>query len=226
MKQMIKLQEAVSMSEFKNLKRIRNDFYDGPPLESGGTSIPGKGASPGIRFLYDKGHFKNCKMILDYGAGKYARNADYLREQGFQVYAYDPYNGSNVDGFEMGNVSNELPDGRFDCGFSSFVLNVVPFYIEESIVNELKRYARKTFHITRNKDIFDMVVNAVERNEPIVMEFYNDDYRGNTPPSLTDIYDFCCYGIATSRGFQRIPTTSVLGYNLINATSGFKIYGE
>ena len=42
---------------------------------------------------------------MDFGAGKFGRNADFLRANGIKCYAYDPYNGTNVDGWT--GVSNK-----------------------------------------------------------------------------------------------------------------------
>jgi len=58
-------------------------YYDGPPLESGGTSITGR-AVPYIRALI--GSLPEGSRILDYGAGKMARNADFLRAAGYKVF--------------------------------------------------------------------------------------------------------------------------------------------
>lgn len=215
----------ISMSDFKNFERIRGDFYEGPLLETGGTSIKGKGAAPGVKFLYNRGYLSKGATILDYGAGKYARNADYLREKGYTVYAYDPFNGLNrVNGYKYGTVSDEIPEENFDVVFTSFVLNVVPFYEEKNIVVATEKKSKgSVYHITRNKDIYDTTERAIERRDPKIMEFFYTEYKGEeiTPNIL---YDFCCYGVATSRGFQRIPTTEVLGYDVIKVTSGFKIY--
>lgn len=220
------LNESISMSDFKSLERIRDDFYEGKPLEEGGTSIKGKGAAPGVRDLMTMGVFKNGDKIIDYGAGRYARNADFLREQGFTVYAYDPFNGKDVDGYAMGNVSDKLPTEKFDVGFSSFVLNVVPFYIEKEIVKELESICKRPYHITRNKDIFDTISNSLEKENPMVLTYFNTVYKGTNHLDVNEQFDLCCFGVATSRGFQRIPTTETLGYKLEKESSGYKIYSK
>ena len=220
-------EEAISMSQFRSLERFRDDYYKGTPLESGGTSIKGKGAAPGVRDLYSSGAFHERDIILDYGAGKYARNADFLRDLGFTVYAYDPFNGlSGSDGYEYGVVSRNLPRETFDVVFTSFVLNVVPFYIEKDIVKETENLSKgNVYHITRNKDIFDTVDNALSRKDRIVTNFFWNVYQ--YPGDIITpevVYDFCCYGVQTSRGFQRIPTTEVLGYENTKVSTGYKIY--
>lgn len=68
-----------------NLRELLEDkYYTGKPLESGGTSITG-GAAPALKALVGK-VFKRGMKVLDYGAGKYARNADYLRGEGIDTY--------------------------------------------------------------------------------------------------------------------------------------------
>lgn len=212
------------------LTETRRRRYSGVPLEKGGTSISG-GAAPGIKILAKQGAFDNAATILDYGAGKYGRNANFLREHGFKVYSYDPYNGkSNVNGWK--NVSNRLPKNKFDVGFTSFVLNVVPEYIEKKIVEDVAKRTKRQYHITRNMDIFVMTKKALLRGDPVVTNFFLSEYattreiKALQQGTLTDqqILDFCQFGVQTSRGFQRIPTTEDLGLTLIKNHSNYKIY--
>ncbi len=205
-------------------------YYTGKPLETGGTSIAGNEA-PGVRFLFQKGYFDSSYTILDYGAGKFARNADYLREKGMKVYAYDPFNGKpGADGWEIGKVSLNLPNIKFDIAFTSFVLNVVPFHIEEDILKDVRKYSGNEYHITRNKDIFVTIKSALLRKDPIVYNFYINEYGGSPDiENITDeeIMDFCYFGVQTSRGFQRIPLLEEeRGYKLIKNTSAFKVYTD
>ena len=105
--------------------------YTGEPLEAGGTSIAGNAAPP-IRALFEAGHLSG--KVMDFGAGKYARNANYLREKGVKVYAYDPFNGDpNGDGWNT-TTTKLPPAGKFDAVFTSYVLNVVPEHIEDQII--------------------------------------------------------------------------------------------
>ena len=216
--------------KISQLQEARRRRYAGVPLEKGGTSIGG-GAAPGIKILDRQGAFAGAKTILDYGAGKYGRNANYLREQGYKVYSYDPFNGKpKVDGWK--EVSQVLPRNKFDVGFTSFVLNVVPEYIEQKIISDVGGKTKKSYHITRNNDIFVMAKNALIRGEPTVTNFFINEFA--TPAeikalqkgTLTDkqIMDFCEFGVQTNRGFQRIPTSEKLGLNLIKTTANFKIY--
>ena len=71
--------------------------------------------------------------ILDFGAGN-GRNSNALRELGFTVYSYDPYNGNkNADPYKQ--VSSVLPANTFDYVFTAFVLNVVDKNEAANIIN-------------------------------------------------------------------------------------------
>ena len=215
----------------KILEILNERRYGGDPLEAGGTSIAG-GAAPAIKQLANSGVF-NDATVLDYGAGKYARNANFLREMGAKVYAYDPYNGS-PDGDGWNETSTKKPNEQFDVGFTSFVLNVVPEHIEKQIINDVNSMCKHSYHITRNKDIFVMVKNALSRQEPTVTNFFLEHFADEEEKAaleegtLSDetIMEFCQHGVQTSRGFQRIPTTEDSGFKLLRNTSNFKVYGQ
>jgi len=202
-------------------------YYTGKPLERGGTSIQGK-ASPAVRWLFGKGYIKPTDKVLDYGAGKYGRNGLYLREQGCDVFCYDPFNGSGKDGWN--GVAATLPKERFDIAFTSFVLNVVPFKVERDIVREVSSVSKKSFHITRNIDIFDSVKKALIRKDKLVGAFFKNNFATDFEKDFYEngtlddeiIMEFCLYGVQTSRGFQRIPCLNDM--KLLKSTSGFKIY--
>jgi len=207
-------------------------YYAGIPLEKGGTSIAGKGAAPSIRWLFEKGHIKPEHTVLDYGAGKYSRNGDYLRDKGCSVFCYDPFNGAGRDGWEMGQVASSLPSGtKFDIGFTCFVLNVVPKGVEENIVSDLGSRCRTAFHITRNLDIFDSVRSAMRRNDKTVAGFFKKEFATEAEAVECDsgtlddqiILEFCRFGVQTSRGFQRIPCPDM---KILRQTAGFKIYQD
>lgn len=189
---------------------MSQEFYSGKALEFGETSISGKEAKAmhDINVLLKEGN-----LILDYGAGKYARNADFLRNKGFRVYAYDPYNGKNVDGWELGNVSNKKPEGQFDVGFSIYVLNVVPKWLEDQIVADIGLLAKKQYHVTRDTDISESVKGALlAKREPVFSFFMKNFATKEISESLLSgtldngvIMKFCEFGVQTSKGFQRIP---------------------
>jgi len=235
-----KLQEIITTFEEYNLQEVMgapcNRHYKGEPLETGGTSIAGKEA-PGVRWLFQKGYIKPEYTVLDYGAGKGGRNAVFLRDNGSNVYAYDPFNGTGADGWE--GVSQKLPPNHitFDVIFTSFVVNVVPNHIENDIIKDIGRFHKqKEFHVTRNEDIFDMVKKNLKRGDKTTVDFYLNEFAKDDEElqnayennELDDylIHKFCCFGVQTSRGFQRIPYMEEKGYGLIRANKSFKIYNR
>lgn len=211
-----------------------NRFYQGKPLEKGGTSIAGKAAPP-VRELFKKGLIKSGEVVLDYGAGKYGRNASFLRDQGCRVYAYDPFHSEGADGWE--GVSSKKPTMNFfQKSFSAYVLNVVPEYLETQVIQEVNRYTLaggKEFHVTRNKDVFDSAKKALMTHNKVVGDFFikqfaenDEDIANYENKTLSDerIEEFCCFGYQSSRGFQRIPFLENKGFKAIRKTSGYKIY--
>ena len=203
----------------------KRTYYTGQPLETGGTSIPGK-AAPAIQKLYKQGMFDGDVTVLDYGAGKYGRNANFLRENGVNVYAYDPFNGTNVDGWT--GVSNKLPKKKFDIGFTSYVLNVVPVNVEEQIIADISHKVKHQVHITRNKDITVSIKKALARGDSTVTSFFEKEFgQSNVDPKEIDdetLEMFVHFGVQTSKGFQRIPELEDKGFKLVQNTSGYKVY--
>lgn len=222
----------MSMSKYvKLIESAERKQYKGDALEFGGTSIRATGAAPAVKWLFEKGHITEGMKVIDFGAGKYGRNAEYLKEMGCEVYAYDPYNGKDSNGWE--GVSTTLPSDRdFDVGFTSFVLNVVPVSIENEIIRDVKQYSSKSIHITRNMDIYDSIKVALERGDETVTNFFNNEYADdelkekleNGELTKEEIIEFCEFGTATSRGFQRIPDLTDRGFEILRKTSKFKIF--
>ncbi|AUR85826.1 S-adenosyl-L-methionine-dependent methyltransferase [Vibrio phage 1.081.O._10N.286.52.C2] len=167
-------------------------------------------------------HFKPGSTVIDYGAGKYGRVAQALREQGFRVFAYDPYNGkAGADGWT--DVSKTLPNGiKFDHGFSSFVLNVVDYDVQAHIVKELESYVTGTkIHIVRGSDIVDTLVKVVtgKSKNPYVMGYVELHYPDllqkivNGHGTKADAKWLAQHGVATKLdSFQRWPDLSEMGY--------------
>jgi len=203
-------------------------IFTGAPLETGKTSIAGA-AAPAIKEMIAAGDF-NDKLVLDYGAGKFGRNAKAIRENGVDVYAYDPFNGTDADGWT--GVSNKLPNDKFDIAFTCYVLNVVPDHIEDVILKDISSKATTVFHITRNTDIYDTVKRALLRKDKLVGDFFlkyfatkeeAQAYEDGTLSNET-ILEFCEHGVQTSRGFQRIPFLENKGYQLHQSKPGYKVY--
>lgn len=207
-------------------------FYTGKPLEVGGTSTNFSSAAPGLKLLVSRGNIKTTDTVIDYGAGKYGRNARYLREQGIKTYAYDPFNGNDVDGWK--DTSKTLPSTKFDVGFTSFVLNVVPKHIESSIIKDIESKCKHVYHIVRNYDVFDSTKKALLKKDKIVWNFFIKEFlpsvNKDESVEITDdiIKEFCIFGVQTSKGFQRICYLEDSGYTLIkgNEKSPYKIYGK
>lgn len=209
-----------------------NRTYTGPALEQGGTSIRGRGPAPFVRQLAKT--LEPGTTILDYGAGKFARNADYLRGLGFKVYAYDPFNANGSNGYGMGCVSNRLPANlHFDLGLTCYVLNVVPEHVEDKILSHVRRHSSRQVHITRGTDIIDSVHAALKRGDKTVSEFFEREYlpgRRLRAPfqerrlDLSQALDFCRFGAQTSKGFQRLPNLGGKGYGEVTFTHGYRVF--
>ena len=227
---------------YPKLAQALRETYHGPALERGGTSRGG-GVSPSVKWLFDKGDktyglkLPKGAKVLDYGAGKYGRNADWLRSQGYRVYAYDPYNSNSSDGWQEGNISSRPPpvDEKFDAVFTAYVLNVVPQRVEKEVVAAAERYSDRVFHVVRNRDIFNTFKKALERGHGVIFRFFRDNFA--TAADLADleaktlsdarIMDFAYFGAQTPRGFQRIPQLEdYRNYKVIRKTGNFKVYGK
>lgn len=207
-----------------------SQYYTGQPLETGGTSTNFNAPAPAIKDLIKKSIIKPNHTVLDYGAGKYGRNANFLRNQNIKTYAYDPFNGYSDDGWN--EVAKSLPKQQFDVGFSSFVLNVVPKHIEDNIVADLESRAKTVVHIVRNSDVFNSVKKALLKKDKTVWSFFEkefvpvcDCYEND---EITDelVRKFTQFGVQTSRGFQRIPNLEDSGYTLAKGSlsSPYKVY--
>lgn len=206
-------------------------YYKGEPLESGGTSMQA-GAAPAMRSLYPD-TIKDGMTVLDFGAGKYARNADFFRAHGLKTYAFDPFNSNAApgEGWDKGKIANAVSlkvngGKKFDVAFTCFVLNVVPKHVEEDILKDIAKLGKKLIHVTRNMDVFDMVKAALLKKDKFVYPFFVKEFKGKDgeEPSDETILKFCQFGVQTSRGFQRIPDLKPYGYDLIKSAHGYKIY--
>jgi hypothetical protein len=187
---------------------------------SAATSIKGKEVAALVK-LFSKGMFVPGGNALDYGAGKYGRNAEYLRSQGIKTYAYDKFNGSSSDGWH--GVSLNIPNGQtFNTGFTSYVLNVVPESVESEIIRDLEgRVTGKVFHITRGTDITQTIFRVItgKSNNQHMMNFIQAEYpelfakieMGDADKELAN--ELAKRGVVTAKdSFQRIPDLSKYGY--------------
>jgi hypothetical protein len=222
---------------FEALANLRK--YRGKSLENGGSSIRG-GVVPAVRKLYEQGKLKKGMTVLDYGAGKYSRNADFLRSKGMKVYAYDPFNyNSTRDGWNMGKVSNRIPSGKFDVGFSSYVLNVIPDQEENKVIKQVKRMSMNEYHIVRDRgSIVAQGITGLSQPRSVGYRFFMEKYAtpelkkklqsgGVKALSEEDILRYCYHGFETKKGsFQRLCDLAEKGFKQIGTSSGSVTYGK
>jgi hypothetical protein len=203
------------------IKLLTKEIYKEPTM-SKMTSIV-SGPSRDLKWIYNNKHFNG--KVIDYGCGKVARNSIYLREQGLQVYSYDPYWGKpNVNGWK--DISKDLPTDKFDIGFTCFVLNVVNIIEENEILNWMKSHCNKDFHITRNKDISSLIRSSLKKQNKRLIKFLKKhlSFDETKPYTEEDIENIAHHGILTVKGFQRIPELKDKEYKLIKIKTGVKIY--
>ena len=210
--------------------------YQGDPLETGGTSMNFRGGvSPAVKWLFHRRHITEGMNVLDFGAGKYDRNAKFLREWGVNVWSYDPYHGyglhNGLDGVSMIIRDNT----RFDVVFTSFVLNVVPDHVETQILKRCEALADKQFHVVR-ADLYNYVYRALHRREKTVTDFFLNEFGGtlpdahhytytDKPPVYEVIEDFCYFGTKTTKGFQRMPQLKEKEFEVLaHKNNGFTVY--
>lgn len=193
--------------------------YTGEPLEKGGTSISAK-VSPTVKWLFKQGHIKSGQKVLDYGAGKYSRNANWLREKGCKIYAYDPFNHNDGDPWKKDGVSNKLPRHKFDVGLSVYVLCVVRKSEEDKIIKYLSKKSKKSLYVVRGDEIKEYVKESFRKDNEVIIEFAIREMNTERPI----LNRFCEYGFKTKRGFQRL--TQPKGLKKIKETKAFRIFSD
>jgi len=206
---------------------FEESFYSGTTM-SKNTSIVG-GVTEGISSLFKSG--KIFGKVLDYGAGRVDRNAKFLRENGLEVYSYDPFWGSGDSGYET--TSDKLPNDTFDVGYTSYVLNVVSLPEQNGILNTMNNLCKKQYHIVRYMDLYDLAKKNLESDKDnVIKNFFTKEYKGNLEQYLNSdresrtsvLTDFLQYGTETSNGFQRLVSLEDQGFSLIKKSSGYRIY--
>ncbi len=155
-------------------------------------------------------------LIIDYGCGQKARNAIFLRNEGFErVYSYDPEWGvSGVDGYS--GITSDRPSGiNFDIGFTSFVLNVVNTTDETDILNWMALNCKREYHIVRNADVKKMIKTKLKNDDQESINFYKEHgFDMNQPVTSEFIDKLASFGIVTTMGFQRVPELKDKGYTM------------
>jgi hypothetical protein len=194
--------------------------YFGPALECGKTSIVSAAPTPALKWLVQLGVLVPNMTVLDYGAGKTARNTKYLRRLGFDVTAVDPFHHSKRLGIlDPGQIQGY----RFDVALTSYVLNVVPEYIEDDILNKLDTLTDQQIHITRGTDLVQLLRGLKPNSYTYKWIKQNAIGCGidravqslTTTKYATALETLAHFGFATTRGFQRLPSLERKGFSLI-----------
>jgi len=210
------------MIKLRDILMNEGDVYTGDTM-SKNTSIDGKQVAA-IVALQQTG--KIYGRVIDYGCGKVDRNGRYLRSKGLTVYSYDPYWGTAVDGYE--NISNILSNEYFDVGYTSYVLNVVNELEQSEILAYMDSHCDDQYHVVRNMDVYKMMVDALNRGDELVSNFYFDVFKGKEEDIGKEevMMAFAKFGTNTVKGFQRIPYLEEKGYTLLTKSNGYKVYGK
>jgi hypothetical protein len=154
--------------------------------------------------------------VLDYGAGR-GRNAAWLRSKGVEVYAYDPYHGTDKSGWS--GVSDALPEGSFDLVFTNYVLCVVPKDVEDEVISDLRAFSPTCAHIVRGDELLDAIRKMYYDGNPYVQQSWNK-FRGDVLQH--DLEDFCRRGVHTgSDKYQRLSRPDL---PLVHETQAWKVY--
>ncbi len=213
--------------------------YEGPAIEKGQTSIRGGGA-PAVKWIFQKGHIVPGMRVLDWGAGREGRNSRWLREQGVEVFAYDPFWGSGEDGWGDSVAGTPPAETDFDVAFSAFVLNVVPESVEDDIIQKTQQYAKQTFHVTRAEDVLvpalRTLIKKIGKPNTFIIDFFLNEFaneeeaaafeEGTLDPAVVE--EFAAHGFPTGKDqFQRIPMLEGKGWSKLKHVKGkYKIYGK
>lgn len=216
-------------------------YYDGGCLETGDTAIHNKGVAPAIKWLFEREYILPNQIIYDFGAGN-GRNANWLRERGCTVYAYDPFNGDHTnydcDGFDFKTQNGYSCVSAYplniatpiDVFLTSFVLNVLPKYLADGVTKLANLFisAPTQIHITRgNREIEECVRKQLHKGRNTkIWDWYQDIYEGThqyphvNPDEVTAL---CTFGVRTSRGFQRNTHLNESGFTRVVNTYGYAI---
>lgn len=112
------------------------------------TAIRNFTPAPGVVWLYERGYINPGDILLDYGAG-HGRNTNFLENHNINVFAYDPYTGTNDP---ESKISTLIPDNEYDIVLTSYVLNVVDRENEKKILSHIRNNIphKREYHIVRD----------------------------------------------------------------------------
>lgn len=165
------------------------------PEHSHRTAIARKTPSKPLRILLDKGYISKKDRILDFGCGK-GRDVEYLREQGYDAYGYDPYNP------EYSDMKVLIPH-HYSVVLNFYVLNVLPPSERYDVLDDLLYYSQP---------VGDIFIAVRDTSEIIHGEPYEDGVitsRGTfqhlfTPSELMDLIRY------------RVPQYNIMNIELIS----------
>ena len=121
-----------------------------------------------VNKVYKKYPFKSHSLILDYGGGKYDKNAEYmLKKNASKVYVYDKYNRSQD---HNDAVLDYMGMNKPDYVVCSNVLNVIK---EDSVIDEILRFIS-----TEYREAVVLIV-IYERNKTGIPEVTSRGYQRN-----------------------------------------------
>ena len=130
-------------------------IFESQDISSKTTAIKrSKLALPIIDWL-KAGYFDGCETILDFGAGR-GDNVKFLQDSlgsDVLVTGYEPHPHS-INPLIVSKYENLEPS--YDCIYSTFVLNVVPKDIQDSIVSQMKKKSSRILIATRDDLINEM----------------------------------------------------------------------
>ena len=92
------------------------------------TAIGNKNPTPIVRYFIERkrGSISKNALILDFGCGR-GRNTNYLREEGYEVIAYDPYPNKNIDVYDLITDFEEIERlESVEVIILTYVLNTLP----------------------------------------------------------------------------------------------------
>lgn len=192
---------------------MKEAIYTGE-IDSKMTSMPTNSPAPSLVKLSKT--WPKEAVIIDYGCGQTARNAMFLRKEGFKkVYSFDPRWGTpNVNGFS--GITSDRPDNKkFDIGFTSFVVNVVIVNDEIEILNWMNSHCKDEYHIVRCYDIKREIKTYLKKKNTKIIDFFKKEgFDMNQPLTDEFVEQLASYGYKTSKGFQRVPHLDETKYTM------------
>lgn len=128
------------------------EYWNEEVASSKNTARPRTELSPAIVDWLSRGVFKDAKTILDFGAGR-GENAEFLKKKlpEAEITAYEPHPHNNL----VISKYSEL-EKNYDLVYSTYVLNVVPPEVQETIVKQMLKKSSKIIIAVRDDLVAEM----------------------------------------------------------------------